>query len=209
MGIFWGYSNYITSDLTPRKESIMSADQNREALLARTVDTHVCTHNVALGASGTHPTLYVEQPRLLAVLTYWTGNRHHRAVDSDSIRQEFQTIMELCSSVPNTHRFIDSTYFPSTIITSTTTSSKESVPSRSSPTKICHAFLITKQFHDTRILDQLSSIKKVYYGTRKFFIIKTPLDLTHSYLNPVHNFARFLSTPIQTVFTYAPNYLFQ
>jgi hypothetical protein len=43
MGIFWGYSNYITSDLTPRKESIMSADHDREVLLARTVDTHVCT----------------------------------------------------------------------------------------------------------------------------------------------------------------------
>jgi len=70
MGIFLGYSNYITSDLAPRKESIMSADHDREVLLARTVGTHVCTHNVALGASGIHPTLYVEQPRLLAVLTY-------------------------------------------------------------------------------------------------------------------------------------------
>jgi hypothetical protein len=88
MEIFWGYSNYIKSDLTPRKESIMSADHDREVLLARTVDTHTCTHNVALGASGIHPTLYVEQPRLLAVLTYWTGNRHHRVVDSDSIRQQ-------------------------------------------------------------------------------------------------------------------------
>jgi hypothetical protein len=80
--------------------------------------------------------------------------------------------MELCSSVLNTHRFIDSTYFQSTIITSTTTSSKQRVPWRSSLTKICHAFLITKQFHDTRILDQLPSIKKVYYGTRKFIITK-------------------------------------
>jgi len=70
MGIFWGYSNYITSDLTPRKESIMSADHDLEVLLARTVDTHGCTHNVALGAAGIHPTLYVEQPRLIAVLTY-------------------------------------------------------------------------------------------------------------------------------------------
>lgn len=160
MVIFWGYSNYITSDLTPRKESIMSADQDREVLLARTADTHVCTHNVALGASGTHPTLYVEQPRLVTVLTYWTGNRHHRAVDSDSIRQEFQTIKELCSSVLNTHRFIDSTCFQSTIITSTTTSSKQRVHWRSSSTKICDAIHITKQFHDTKILDQLSSIKK-------------------------------------------------
>jgi len=60
MGLFWGYSNYITSYLTPRKESIMLADHDREVLLARTVDTHVCTHNVALGASGVHPILYVE-----------------------------------------------------------------------------------------------------------------------------------------------------
>jgi len=38
----------------------MLADHDREVLLARTVDTHVCTHNVALGASGVHPILYVE-----------------------------------------------------------------------------------------------------------------------------------------------------
>jgi hypothetical protein len=42
----------------------------KSVLLARTADTHTCTHNVALGASDIHPTLYVKQPRLLAVLTY-------------------------------------------------------------------------------------------------------------------------------------------
>jgi hypothetical protein len=69
--------------------------------------------------------------------------------------------MELCSSVLNTRGFFRFSLFP-----------KYLHHLDYSPTKIHHAFLITKQFHGTKILNQLPSMKEVGYGTRKFISTK-------------------------------------